>query len=115
MVDYLRNQQIIDKLSPTELDDIQRNLITPLRNIGMLFHDMNKDIYFKYINDIKIQVNEYKDSGDIRPVYSIIYRRMRENWDQPTNITNRELETIIHRGVDNLIVQENKRNKTIPY
>jgi hypothetical protein len=112
MVDYLRNQHIIDDLSPTEIDDIQKFIITPLRNRGALFHDMNQDVYFKYLNNIKIKINKYNDSGDITPVYSTIYQRMRANWEQPTNIKDNELETIIHRGVDKLIAQEKKRNTT---
>lgn len=111
MVDYLRNQHIIDDITPTELDDIQKLLITPLRERGVLFKDMNKRVYFQYIKDIKIQIDEYKDSGDMGPVYHSIYRKMEVNWYQPINITNNEIETIIHRGVDNLIAQENQRNK----
>lgn len=112
MVDYLRNRHSTDHLSPTEIDDLQKFIITPLRNIGVLFYDMNQDIYFKYLNNIKIKINEYKDSGDIQPIYSTIYRRMRANWEQPTNITDKDLETIIHRGVDKLIAQEKKRITT---
>ncbi len=115
MVDYLRNQhlqneELADPLTPTKIDDLQRFIITPLRDRGILFHDMNKTIYLQFLNELKTGINEYKDSDDIVTIYPIVNKRLKPNYEQPRNVTNEELQTLIHRGVDNLIAQENRRN-----
>lgn len=99
-------------VSPTEIDAIQKYILTPLADNGAVFRIISDDEKLPYIVGIKNKIELYKK--DIRRIYDVISQvrwLLEENWRQPENVDDDLIYDVVQEGVDNYVEYMEKLEK----